>query len=82
VWSRCYATIVEMGGYTRPISGQQLGKHVPAATKETECFFVVCAMYVLRCYKQGTRAAESQSNVEAGSNTSTVALRVAGGDEK
>jgi hypothetical protein len=37
-----------MGGYTRPVPGQQLGKHVPAATdahvtEETECFFVVHA---------------------------------------
>jgi hypothetical protein len=37
-----------MGGYSRPVTGQRLGKHVPAAkvthaTEETECFFVVRA---------------------------------------
>jgi hypothetical protein len=26
-----------MGGYIRPISGQRIGKHVPAATGETGC---------------------------------------------
>jgi hypothetical protein len=37
---------------------------------------------MLRYYKQGTRLELSQPRVEAGSNTSTVALRVVGGDEK
>jgi hypothetical protein len=37
---------------------------------------------VPRCYKQGTRLELSQSRVEAGSNTSIVALRVVGDDEK
>jgi hypothetical protein len=37
---------------------------------------------VLRCYEQGTKSVVRQTRVEAGSNTSTVALRVVGGDEK
>jgi hypothetical protein len=41
-----------MGKYTRAVSGQRLGKHVPATTNrratmevllETECFYVVRA---------------------------------------
>jgi hypothetical protein len=37
-----------------------------------------------RCYKQGQELREEvcESRVEAGSNTSTVALRVVQGDEK
>jgi hypothetical protein len=39
---------LEMGGYTKPVSGQRLGKNVPAAKithemGETECFCVVRA---------------------------------------
>jgi hypothetical protein len=42
----------EMGEYTRAVSGQRLGKHIPAATNrratietllETGCFYVVRA---------------------------------------
>jgi hypothetical protein len=37
-----------VSGYSRPVSGQRLGKHVPAATdthatEETGCLCVVCA---------------------------------------
>jgi hypothetical protein len=32
MYSCCYATIVRWAGYIRPVSGQQLSKHVPAAT--------------------------------------------------
>jgi hypothetical protein len=38
--------------------------------------------YVPRCYKQKIRLELSHPRVEAGSNTSTVALRVVGDDEK
>jgi hypothetical protein len=37
---------------------------------------------VPRCYKQDKLGATSNSRVEAGSNKSTEALRVVGGDEK
>jgi hypothetical protein len=37
---------------------------------------------VPKSYKQGTRLELGQTRVEAGSNTSTVTLRVVGGDEK
>jgi hypothetical protein len=37
---------------------------------------------VPRCYRQGEKPVQFRSRVEAGSNTSTVALRVVGGDEK
>jgi hypothetical protein len=51
----------EMGGYTRPVSGQRLGKHVPIARKqifnnatvEESVFYVVLADILY--YKQGTR---------------------------
>jgi hypothetical protein len=39
-------------------------------------------LFVPMYHKQGTRLELSQSHVEAGSNTSTVALRVVGDDEK
>jgi hypothetical protein len=37
---------------------------------------------VPKCYMQGTKLVDSSTRVEAGSNTSTVTLRVVGGDEK
>jgi hypothetical protein len=37
---------------------------------------------VLRLYKEGQLPLEKGTRVEAGSNTSTVTLRVVGGDEK
>jgi hypothetical protein len=37
---------------------------------------------VPKYYKLGTKLVEGFSRVEAGSNTSTVTLRVVGGDEK
>jgi hypothetical protein len=45
-----------MGGYTRTVSGQQLGKHVLAAT-DTNAIIeeLFSTRSVQRCYKQGTR---------------------------
>jgi hypothetical protein len=62
------------------ISRQSLGKHVPAATDNHSTLEVLLetvfsTRYVQRNYKERTR-------VEAGSNTSTVALRVVGEGEK
>jgi hypothetical protein len=38
--------------------------------------------FVLKCCKQDSLKQMEKSRVEAGSKTSTVALRVVGGDEK
>jgi hypothetical protein len=48
VYSCFYAMTARMGEYSKPVSGQRLGKHVPAATdthatEETVCFCVVRA---------------------------------------
>jgi hypothetical protein len=69
----------EIGGYITAASGQELGKHVPAAknthaTIEELCFLCgPCREVITR-----TASAMSQlSRVEAGSNTSTVKNTVA-----
>jgi hypothetical protein len=36
---------------------------------------------VLRCYKQGTKLVDSSTRMEAGVNTSTVAMGLVEGDE-
>jgi hypothetical protein len=73
----------EIGGYTKAVSWQRLGKHVPAATDtNTTIEEMFCMWSVLRCYKQGTSLAFKLTRVEAGSNTSTMTLRVVGGEEK
>jgi hypothetical protein len=43
---------------------------------------VFSVLSVPRCYKQDSWSNELQARVETGSNTSTVTLRVVGGDEK
>jgi hypothetical protein len=54
----------EMGGYTRSVSGQRLGKHVPVAMQQIlnnatiglqQWKSLFSAWSVPRCYKQGTR---------------------------
>jgi hypothetical protein len=45
--SRCYAMIVEMDVYIRPISGKRLGKHVPA-TKITHARGKRYVVYAVR----------------------------------
>jgi hypothetical protein len=46
----------EIGGYTRAVSGQRLGKHVPTATDTKATREKLFSMWsVSRCYKQGTR---------------------------
>jgi hypothetical protein len=37
--------------------------------------------FVPKCYKHGQSSSKEEPRVEASSNTSTVALRVVGGDE-
>jgi hypothetical protein len=64
-----------MGGYFRPVSGQRLCKHVPAATVTPTTGETG---YCLRGLRRGVK----KKIVEAGSNTSTVTLRVVGGDQK
>jgi hypothetical protein len=54
----------EIDGYIRPVSGQRLGKHVPAATaahatEETWCFCVVRA---------GTESVESVRGLSTGAD--------------
>jgi hypothetical protein len=80
-----------MGRYTRAISGQRLCKHVPVArqqilnnamVEQQQCKRSVSTWSVPRYYKQRTRSVDSQSRVEAGSNTSTVTLLVVGGEKK
>jgi hypothetical protein len=50
-----------MGGYTRAVFGQRLGKHVPAATHERNNRIAVFSVWSMpRCYKQWTRLELSQ----------------------
>jgi hypothetical protein len=70
----------EISKYTRDVSRQRLGKHVPAATDthvtiEITLETLSSTRFVQWGYKEISR-------VEAGSNTSTVTLRVVGGDQK
>jgi hypothetical protein len=45
----------EMGGYSRAVFGQRLGKHVPAAIHERNNRRAVFSVWsVPRCYKQGS----------------------------
>jgi hypothetical protein len=45
-----------MGGYTRDISGQRLGKHVPAAIETSASIEELFSMWSgPKCYKEGTR---------------------------
>jgi hypothetical protein len=45
-----------MGGYTRAVSGEQLGKHVHTATDRHNNRRAVFSMWsLLSCCKQGTR---------------------------
>jgi hypothetical protein len=56
----------EMGGYKRAVSGQRLGRHVPAATDTkatTKEMFSIWS--VPRCFKQGTRFELSQLSVDS-----------------
>jgi hypothetical protein len=65
-----------VGKNTRRISRQRLGKYIPAATNtkaRIEVFWAITMEMVFSI--RFTR-------VEAGSHTSTVTLRVVGGDEK
>jgi hypothetical protein len=70
------------------VSRQQLGKDVPAATHTHAIIEVLLEeVFLLGPYKGVIRRTEARKvqlslRVEAGSNTSTVALRVLGDDEK
>jgi hypothetical protein len=71
----------------RTASRQRLGKHVPAATNthatiEVLLETVFSTRSVQRGYKEYSWSKTRHARVEADSNTSTVALRVVGGDEK
>jgi hypothetical protein len=73
VGNRCY-------GMTR----DGIGKHVPVARQLQQLDYYngnVGVFYVLRAPPCGG-GVEYKTRVEAGSNTSTVTLRVVGGDEK
>jgi hypothetical protein len=68
----------------QPVSRERIGKHIPAATntnaKIYEEVFSVGAAPGL--YEEELTQLEIDTRVKAGSNTSTVTLRVVGGDEK
>jgi hypothetical protein len=57
-----------MDRYTRAVSGQRLGKHVPVArqqilnnaTVRLQQWVLFSTWSVPRCYKQGTRSVESE----------------------
>jgi hypothetical protein len=71
----------------QPVSRQRIGKHVPAATnthtaKELVFETMFSTRSVQRSYKEENWGDPVRdSRVEVGSNISTVALRVVGGDE-
>jgi hypothetical protein len=51
----------EMDGYTRAVSGQRLGKHIPAAAGMNATIEALFSMWpVPICYKQGARLELSQ----------------------
>jgi hypothetical protein len=55
-----------MGGYTRAVSGQRLGKHVPAATDKRNNRRAVFSMWSLpRCCKHGAGLELSQLKVSS-----------------
>jgi hypothetical protein len=69
------------------IARQRLGKHVPVVTnKQTTIDVLLETMFSIRSVQRGYKRRDlrfgSGPRVEASSNTSTVALRVVGGDEK
>jgi hypothetical protein len=72
----------EMGGYTRDVSGQRHGSHVPAATDTNATIEDLCFLCGPCRDVKSKGQGPSESRVEAGSNTSTVTLRVVGGDRK
>jgi hypothetical protein len=81
-----------------PIARQRLGKHIPAkanarnrtsiarqrickhASVTIEAVFSAWSVEIV--YKEEFQSWQKHTRVEAGSNTSTVTLRVVGGDEK
>jgi hypothetical protein len=70
----------------RAVSRKPLGKHVPAATDtHARIEILLETVFSTRSVQRGQLkqevAAGRDSRGEAGSNTSTVALRVVGGDE-
>jgi hypothetical protein len=68
----------EIGKHITPVSRQWLGKHVPRATNRRAPIEVLLEMEFSTLSVQKTYKKDSWS----GSNTSTVALRVVGGDKK
>jgi hypothetical protein len=70
-----------IGMYKQPLASNAFtNKHVPTETVGVQQHTVSSTQCVPRCYKQGTSL--EVVRVETGSNTSTVTLRVVGGDEK
>jgi hypothetical protein len=68
-------------------SGLRFGKHDPAATDtnatiEERCFLCDLCREVITRTDSAMSSVVTVTRVEAGSNTSTVTLRVVGGDEK
>jgi hypothetical protein len=67
-----------MNGVIQPVSGKRIGKHVPTPTNTGETVEERCREGTART----VRGVSQLCRVEAGSNTSTVARRVVGGDKK
>jgi hypothetical protein len=68
---------------TTTVSEQRLGKQVPAATNTQaaiEELGLLCGPF--QEVRKRTKRIAGNARVEAGSSTSTVAVRVVGGDEK
>jgi hypothetical protein len=66
----------------RCLGRERLSKHVTAATNTHAIGTVFSIWFVPRCYKRWLSLRPVSTRVEAESNTSTVTLRVVGGDEK
>jgi hypothetical protein len=80
---RCLITAGKYVNSTRDIARQLLGKQVPAATNTHIIMEIVFSTRsVPICYNRDKSLHSGLTRVEAGSNTSTVTLRVIGGDKK
>jgi hypothetical protein len=66
------------------VATQRCGKHMSAVVNQHPTIgkAVISMEATPRLYNEDLRLLELDTRVEAGSNTSTVALRVVGGDEK
>jgi hypothetical protein len=81
--ARTAEPLLANGSETKFVSRQWLGKYVPAATDTQETIEVLLeTVFSTRPVQGGYKEDNWGARVEAGSNTSTVTLRVVGTDEK